>query len=283
MSILEVEGLCKTYPAFRLRDVSFAVEPGAIMGFIGRNGAGKTTTLKSLLDFVHPDAGEALFFGRPLSADEFGVKQAVGFASGGFGFYPLKRLRTVTDVTRRFYPSWDETAYRRYLALFALDENKRVKELSEGMKVKYALALALSHRARLLVLDEPTSGLDPVSRDELLEIFLQLAQDEGISILFSTHITSDLEKCADHIVYLRRGEVAADADADALHARYRTAALTAAQRDAAPEGLLLGCKREREGFSALLRAEDAPRLGADTAPASLEDIMVHLEKEDGGL
>ena len=230
-----------------------------------------------------PDAGEALFFGRPLSADEFGVKQAVGFASGGFGFYPLKRLRTVTDVTRRFYPSWDETAYRRYLALFALDENKRVKELSEGMKVKYALALALSHRARLLVLDEPTSGLDPVSRDELLEIFLQLAQDEGISILFSTHITSDLEKCADHIVYLRRGEVAADADADALHARYRTAALTAAQRDAAPEGLLLGCKREREGFSALLRAEDAPRLGADTAPASLEDIMVHLEKEDGGL
>ena len=110
----------------------------------------------------------------------------MGFASGGFGFYPLKRLRTVTDVTRRFYPSWDETAYRRYLALFALDENKRVKELSEGMKVKYALALALSHRARLLVLDEPTSGLDPVSRDELLEIFLQLAQDEGISILFST-------------------------------------------------------------------------------------------------
>ena len=209
MNVLSVRGLCKRYGSFALRDVSFDVAPGSITGFIGRNGAGKTTTLKSLLDFVHPDAGEALFFGRPLSADEFGVKQAVGFASGGFGFYPLKRLRTVTDVTRRFYPSWDETAYRRYLALFALDENKRVKELSEGMKVKYALALALSHRARLLVLDEPTSGLDPVSRDELLEIFLQLAQDEGISILFSTHITSDLEKCADHIVYLRRGEVAA--------------------------------------------------------------------------
>ena len=230
MNVLSVRGLCKRYGSFALRDVSFDVAPGSITGFIGRNGAGKTTTLKSLLDFVHPDAGEALFFGRPLSADEFGVKQAVGFASGGFGFYPLKRLRTVTDVTRRFYPSWDETAYRRYLALFALDENKRVKELSEGMKVKYALALALSHRARLLVLDEPTSGLDPVSRDELLEIFLQLAQDEGISILFSTHITSDLEKCADHIVYLRRGEVAADADADALRARYRTAALTAAHR-----------------------------------------------------
>ena len=143
MNVLSVRGLCKRYGSFALRDVSFDVAPGSITGFIGRNGAGKTTTLKSLLDFVHPDAGEALFFGRPLSADEFGVKQAVGFASGGFGFYPLKRLRTVTDVTRRFYPSWDETAYRRYLALFALDENKRVKELSEGMKVKYALALAL--------------------------------------------------------------------------------------------------------------------------------------------
>ena len=218
MDVLAIQNLKKHFGSKEvLCGIDLSVPEHSIFGFIGKNGAGKTTTLKSLLDFVHPDAGEALFFGRPLSADEFGVKQAVGFASGGFGFYPLKRLRTVTDVTRRFYPSWDETAYRRYLALFALDENKRVKELSEGMKVKYALALALSHRARLLVLDEPTSGLDPVSRDELLEIFLQLAQDEGISILFSTHITSDLEKCADHIVYLRRGEVAADADADALH------------------------------------------------------------------
>ena len=101
MNVLSVRGLCKRYGSFALRDVSFDVAPGSITGFIGRNGAGKTTTLKSLLDFVHPDAGEALFFGRPLSADEFGVKQAVGFASGGFGFYPLKRLRTVTDVTRR--------------------------------------------------------------------------------------------------------------------------------------------------------------------------------------
>ena len=283
MNVLTIRGLSKAYEKFELRDVSFDVRQGEIMGFIGRNGAGKTTTLKSLLNFVHPDSGEILFFGESFCDDEFNIKRRIGFVSGGVDHYTKKKLSAITDVTRRFYPSWDETAYRRYLALFALDENKRVKELSEGMKVKYALALALSHRARLLVLDEPTSGLDPVSRDELLEIFLQLAQDEGISILFSTHITSDLEKCADHIVYLRRGEVAADADADALRARYRTAALTAAQRDAAPEGLLLGCKREREGFSALLRAEDAPRLGADTAPASLEDIMVHLEKEDGGL
>ena len=134
-----------------------------------------------------PTPARRCFFGRPLSADEFGVKQAVGFASGGFGFHPLKRLAHCNGCNAPLLSELGrQTAYRRYLALFALDENKRVKELSEGMKVKYALALALSHRARLLVLDEPTSGLDPVSRDELLEIFLQLAQDEGISILFST-------------------------------------------------------------------------------------------------
>ena len=133
MNVLSVRGLCKRYGSFALQDVSFDVAPGSITGFIGRNGAGKTTTLRSLLDFVHPRRRRGAVFGRPLSADEFGVKQAVGFASGGFGFYPLKRLRTVTDVTRRFYPSWDETAYRRYLALFALDENKRVKkELSRA-------------------------------------------------------------------------------------------------------------------------------------------------------
>lgn len=184
MNVLSVRGLCKRYGSFALRDVSFDVAPGSITGFIGRNGAGKTTTLKSLLDFVHPDAGEALFFGRPLSADEFGVKQAVGFASGGFGFYPLKRLRTVTDVTRRFYPSWDETAYRRYLALFALDENKRVKELSEGMKVKYALALALSHRARLLVLDEPTSGWIPFPGTNCWRSFSSLPRTKASASCF---------------------------------------------------------------------------------------------------
>ena len=189
MNVLSVRGLCKRYGSFALRDVSFDVAPGSITGFIGRNGAGKTTTLKSLLDFVHPDAGEALFFGRPLSADEFGVKQAVGFASGGFGFYPLKRLRTVTDVTRRFYPSWDETAYRRYLALFALDENKRVKELSEGMKVKYALALALSHRARLLVLDEPTSALDALNEASVMQAIDELKR-RGKTIVLVSHRAS---------------------------------------------------------------------------------------------
>mgnify|MGYP000190764873 CR=1 FL=1 len=189
MSILEVEGLCKTYPAFRLRDVSFAVEPGAIMGFIGRNGAGKSTTIKAMLNLVHPDGGRVTMFGRDFYADEPASKQQLGVVLGGVDFYPNKKLRSITNVTRTFYDRWDENKYRHYLSLFALEETKKVSQLSSGMRVKYMLALALSHDARLLILDEPTSGLDPVSRDELMELFRGVVQSGERSILFSTHIT----------------------------------------------------------------------------------------------
>ena len=148
MNILEVEGLCKTYPAFRLRDVSFAVEPGAITGFIGRNGAGKSTTIKSMLNLVHPDSGRVMMFGRDFYADEPACKQQLGVVLGGVDFYPNKKLRTITNVTRTFYDRWDENKYRHYLQLFALDETKKVSQLSSGMRVKYMLALALSHDAR---------------------------------------------------------------------------------------------------------------------------------------
>lgn len=150
MNILEVEGLCKTYPAFALRDVSFAVEPGTIMGFIGRNGAGKSTTIKSMLNLVHPDSGRVTMFGQDFYANEPACKQQLGVVLGGVDFYPNKKLRSITNVTRTFYDRWDEDKYRHYLQLFALDETKKVSQLSSGMRVKYMLALALSHDARLL-------------------------------------------------------------------------------------------------------------------------------------
>ena len=207
MSMLEVAGLCKTYPAFRLRDVSFSVEPGAIMGFIGRNGAGKSTTLKAMLNLVHPDGGTVRMFGTDFYENELACKQALGVVLGGVDFYANRRLRAITDVTRRFYPQWDEEKYRHYRKLFALDEDKKISQLSAGMRVKYMLALALSHNAKLLILDEPTSGLDPVSRDELTELFRGVVQSGARSILFSTHITSDLEKCATHITMIQDGRI----------------------------------------------------------------------------
>ena len=207
MNALEVRGLCKTYPAFTLKDVSFDVPQGAVVGFIGRNGAGKSTTLKAILGLAHPDGGDVRFFGQDVRQHEREFKEQIGVVLGGIDFYPKKKVKTITDVTRRFYRNWDEEKYRHYLQLFRIDESKRVDQLSSGMKVKYLLALALSHNARLLILDEPTSGLDPVSRDELVELFRAIVADGSRSILFSTHITSDLEKCASHITFIKDGEI----------------------------------------------------------------------------
>ena len=207
MNTLEVRNLCKVYPAFTLQDVSFTVPAGSVTGLVGRNGAGKSTTLKSLLGLVHPDGGEVRFCGMDTTENEKAFKEQIGVVLGGIDFYPKKKLKTITAVTKKFYVNWDEEAYRRYMALFALDEQKRVDQLSNGMRVKYLIALALSHGARLLILDDPTSGLDPVSRDELVQLFKALVADGQRSVLFSTHITSDLEKCADAIVYIKDGKV----------------------------------------------------------------------------
>lgn len=207
MNAMDIRGLCKKYPAFELKDVTFSVPQGAVMGFIGCNGAGKSTTIKSILGLVHPDAGQVEILGRDFAEDERFIKENIGVVLGGIDFYPKKKIGTLTNVTRRFYENWDEEKYRHYLELFAIDESKRVDQLSSGMQVKYMIALALSHNAKLLILDEPTSGLDPVSRDELTELLRRIAADGQRSVLFSTHITSDLEKCASHIAFIKEGEL----------------------------------------------------------------------------
>ena len=212
MKLLEVKGLTKRYSKFTLKNVSFSLEQGRIMGLIGKNGAGKSTTLKAMLNMVCPDGGSIQMLGSDFRQEEERCKQELGVVLGGIQFYPTKKLQTITDVTRRFYQSWDDDAYQRYMSRFELDEQKQVRQLSEGMKVKYLIALALSHNAKLLIFDEPTSGLDPVAREDLLELFQQLVESGQRSILFSTHITSDLDKCADDITYIRNGELIASAD-----------------------------------------------------------------------
>ena len=267
--VLEIRGLCKDYPAFHLKDVSFSLERGRIMGFIGRNGAGKTTTLKSALNIVHPAAGELKYFGLDFAENELEIKRRIAFVSGGANYYPNKKLAAITAVTRSFYEHWDEAAYRRYLKLFNLDESKTPKALSAGMQVKYALALALSHGAELLILDEPTSGLDP-------DVFLSLA-DEGVSILFSTHITDDLDKCADDVTYIRNGKIVFSLPIGELREKYRAVAVTAKQAEKYADKLI-GCKRAKEGFTALVeRGELEEELPGRAA--GLEEIMVHLDKE----
>jgi ABC-2 type transport system ATP-binding protein len=242
-TLLDVNGLCKQYPGFQLQDVSFSMQPGRIMGMIGKNGAGKSTTLKAILNMVHPEKGTVTMFQKNFYTYEKECKQHIGVVFGGIDYYPFKKLATITAVTRRFYAHWDETRYRAYLQRFGLDEQKKFKDLSNGMKVKYLLALALSHHAQLLILDEPTSGLDPVSRDELLHIFRRIAQDGSCSILFSTHITSDLDRCADDIVYIQNGRVLKCADQ-----------------------------------ATFLRSFDHLKTPQDAGPLTLEEIMLRTER-----
>ena len=245
MKLLSVNHLSKRYPGFALQQVSFSVYPGRIMGLIGKNGAGKSTTLKSILNMVHPDSGDVKMFGMDFYQHEKECKQQIGVVFGGVDFYPLKKLSSMTAVIRRFYSAWDQEKYEHYLKLFDLDDEKKFKELSNGMKVKYLLSLALSHHAKLLILDEPTSGLDPVSRDELLHIFKRITADKARAILFSTHITSDLDRCADDITYIQNGNVLKSADKDTF-----------------------------------LRSFDHLRTSEDKQPLTLEEIMLRTERSD---
>lgn len=208
MMIAEVQHLVKRYPSFELSDVSFSLEGGKITGFVGRNGAGKTTTIKAMLNLIHLDGGSVSYFGKPLIGNETEIKKLIGYSTGTVSWYPRKKIRDIVDIVKRFYETWDEDTYRRYLNLFGLDESKTPLELSEGMKVKLNLLLALSHRSEVLILDEPTSGLDPFSRNEILDIFSELKK-EGVAVFFSTHIISDIEKCADNIVYISKGKIVA--------------------------------------------------------------------------
>ena len=190
--IVEVHDLCKSYPSFHLQHVSFGLERGRITGFIGRNGAGKTTTIKAMLNLIEADSGDVSYFDLPLKGNESTIKKRIGYSTGTLSWYPRKKIKT----------------YRKYMNLFSIDESKTPLELSEGMKVKVNLMLALSHQAEVLILDEPTSGLDPFSRNELLNVFTELKK-EGIAVFFSTHIISDIEKCADDIVYISNGKIIA--------------------------------------------------------------------------
>ena len=206
-TILSIENLNKKYPSFSLKDVSFEVKPGEIMGFIGRNGAGKTTTLKSIMNLIHYESGKITAFDKDMNEYELENKQRIGFALSELNYYPNRTIRRLMDVTKRFYKNFDEKKFMEVCKLFNLDIDKKLEELSSGMKVKYSVAIALSHQAELLILDEPTSGLDPVSRDEILDIFREIVKNKDRAILFSTHITSDLDKCATNITYIHDGEI----------------------------------------------------------------------------
>ena len=277
--ILTVRNLCKNYPAFELHDVSFSIRASSIMGLIGRNGAGKTTTIKSILRLVRPDGGSVEFLGQPVDDDAAALRREAGYVSGDLCYYPRKRLSQLTAVTRSFYSAWDSARYEALLRRFSLDDSKRVCELSAGMKVKYQLACALSHGAKLLILDEPTSGLDPVSRDDLLDLLRSLCEQDGVSILFSTHITSDLDACADDVTYLQNGTVAQSVSLAGFTAPWKK--LTGPETALAPalRGALRGLRVHRGEFEALYPSDLPCPAHCREELADLQTVMVYLERE----
>ncbi len=276
-SPLSVRSLTKSFPSFLLDDISFELEPGTITGLIGRNGAGKTTALNCIMGFTHPDSGSVRVFGDIPAQNAARVKGCIGFISAGMTFYTSRKLGLITSVTRTFYPEWDDRAYKGYMSRFGLDEEKTPATLSNGMKLKYALTLALSHGARLLILDEPTSGLDPVSRDEFIEILLS-ERDLGITVLFSTHITSDLEKCADRILFLQNGHLTADRPLNVFADDYRMADIRNEIPPAIRE-LNLGMCRVRDGWTVLIPTADSHSLGIPVRKPTLDEIITHLDRE----
>jgi ABC-2 type transport system ATP-binding protein len=279
---LEIRGLRKEYKGFTLKDVSFALPRGTIMGLVGPNGAGKTTVIKLILNLIRRQAGEVKVFGEDVIAREKEIKSLVGFVHETPSFVEDAKLRDIAAAVAPLYERWDGGVFRSLISEFGLPLGKKFKKLSHGMKMKFSLALALAHDADLLVLDEPTSGLDPVFRRELLERLSGLIQDEGKAVLFSTHITSDLETTADYITFLYAGEVVFSLPKDEIHETWAVV-------KAGPELLngklrpLFRSIRQTPHYVEVLTSDvsalkAALPAGAVIEKASIEDIMVFMDE-----
>lgn len=206
--LLELENISKKYKRFQLQQVSFKIKPGNITGFVGINGSGKSTTIKIIADLVRKDSGTVKFFGKDREIQ--GFNEQIGYVMDSSYFYEKQTLKAVKSIISSAYQNWNEDDYLHYMEMFQLEEKQKIQELSKGMKMKYALTLALSHNARLLIMDEPTSGLDPLVRNQTMKVLEEFVADGTRSVLFSTHITSDLEKVANNIIFIHDGKIIFD-------------------------------------------------------------------------
>jgi len=283
-NILEIKNLRKEYKDFTLKDITLNLEKGYIMGFIGPNGAGKTTVIKLIMNLIKRDRGEIKIFGLDNIKDEVMVKDRIGFVYDESYFYEELTIAEMKRIIAPFYKWWDDNVFNKYLKDFDLPPQKKIKDLSKGMKMKFALAVALSHHADLIIMDEPTSGLDPVFRNEVLDILRDLMQDESKGVLFSTHITTDLDKVADYITFINKGQLVLTGPKDDILDRYGIVkgGREVLGRDTGQ--LLIGIRDTGFGFEALTGdAARARRLFGDSViieRPSLEDIMVYRVRED---
>ncbi len=278
-NILEIKNLNKKYQDFSLNDVSFAVPKGYIMGFIGPNGAGKTTTIKSILNMIRPESGEITLLGVKVPSDE--IKNEIGVVMDLPFYVDDWKVKDVESAVAPFYSKWNKDAFNEHLRNFNLSKTKKVKELSRGMKVKLMLAVALSHNARLLILDEPTSGLDPVARDELIELLSEFVSDDNKGVLFSTHITTDLEKIADYITFIINGKIEFTGEKDALLESFILIKGGLSDLTAEQKKYVIGYREYNVGFEGMIKTKNRSKFPSQVSfeKISLDEIIIYMNKE----
>lgn len=275
---LEISGLTKEYPGFKLDNISFTLPGGCILGLIGENGAGKSTTIKLILDMLKKDSGSIKVLGRSSTETNILTKEEVGVVLDEAGIPGCLNALQVGKIMKHTFKNWNDGDYDGYIKRFELPIDKAYKDYSRGMKMKLSIAVAMSHNAKLLLLDEATSGLDPVVRDEVLDILNDFTRDESHSILMSSHIVSDLEKICDYIAFLHKGKLMLFEEKDELAARYGIVHCTEKALSELPKNAVVHKKVSPYGAEALVIRDDVPN-SMNLSPISIEELFVYMAKE----
>lgn len=279
--IIELNNVSKTFKGFQVDNINLQVKPGFVTGFIGANGAGKTTTIKLMMNLLKPDRGEVKVFGKSYAQAEKEIKQQIGFVYDANVYYAGLKLATIRQVIANAYHNWDNMLFEQYVDKFELPLHRPIKHFSKGMQMKASLALALAHRPKLLIMDEPTAGLDPIARRELLELLQQTLIDEENNIFFSSHITTDLDRIADYIAFMRQGKIEFYLSMEELKEKYAIVKGATSLLDQDTRSYFTGIRETAVGFQALTskrgEVERLFRNDAVVETASLEDIMYFMK------
>ena len=276
MNAIEIKDLTKEYNGFKLDNISFVLPTGCIMGLIGENGAGKSTTISSILGLKKYKKGSIKVLGQNMNAK---LKNDIGVVLDEVGLPEALNVKNIGTIMRNVYSNWSDEEYNGYIKKFSLPDNKKFGDFSKGMKMKLAIAIALSHKAKLLILDEPTSGLDPIVRDEIIDILNDFTREEDHSILISSHIVSDLEKLCDYIAFIHKGKLMLSEEKDVLLERYRFISATEEQLGELDQNAIKGKKVGKFSTEAIVDQELIPE-GFRTSPVTIEDLFVFMAKEE---
>lgn len=278
VNVVTLKGVSKDYGDFKLDDITFSVPEGSVCGFIGQNGAGKTTTIQIILDAINRDGGEVYVFGKSMDKDSAAIREDIGVVFDEMGFHDFLTAAQINTIMKNIYKNWNQETYFDYLKRFSLPAKKPCGSFSRGMRMKLQIAAALSHEAKLLIMDEPTSGLDPIVRNEMLQIFREFVVAEDHTILLSSHITGDLEKLADEVVFIDGGKIVLKGNKDDLLEKHGILRCKKDEAQNIEKNLIVSAEISSLGAEILVNDRKAaaklyPQMIVE--PAGLEEIMIY--------